>query len=239
MKASKRQTVEPIRDIEKVKEIEQTLNPTYSLIWKIGTNIGLRVSDILNLDCNIVGADYVRIFEQKTGKYKKFPVNEDLKNAIKHYYNNVRAKDNDQHLFLNSKGNVLNRKQVYRAIVEAVKRVGVNVNAGTHTMRKTFGYHHYKQFKDIVILQKIFNHSAAHITLRYIGIEQEQIEESYNCFKLNGKRQETDLEQSIRRIVREELENRGEGERIIIELKNYIANGGKYTNFAKDLLRLA
>ena len=51
-------------------------------------------------------------------------------------------------------------------------------------MRKTFGYHHYQKFKDVAMLQKIFNHSSPQITLRYIGIEQEQIEESYANFIL-------------------------------------------------------
>ena len=53
---------------------------------------------------------------------------------------------------------------------------------GTHTMRKTFGYHHYKKFKDVAMLQKIFNHSSPEITLRYIGIEQDEIDESYTNF---------------------------------------------------------
>ena len=51
-------------------------------------------------------------------------------------------------------------------------------------MRKSFGYHHYRQFKDVAMLQKIFNHSSPQITLRYIGVEQEQIEDSYNNFIL-------------------------------------------------------
>ena len=51
-------------------------------------------------------------------------------------------------------------------------------------MRKTFGYHHYKQYKDVVILQKIFNHSSQSITLRYIGIEQDDIDMSYQNFEL-------------------------------------------------------
>jgi len=38
--------------------------------------------------------------------------------------------------------------------------------------------------KDVVILQKIFNHSSPSTTLRYIGIEQEEIDESYNNFIL-------------------------------------------------------
>ena len=78
----------------------------------------------------------------------------------------------------------LDRSQVYRFINRACKNLGIEANVGTHTMRKTFGYHHYKQYKDVVILQKIFNHSSQSITLRYIGIEQDDIDMSYQNFEL-------------------------------------------------------
>jgi integrase len=55
---------------------------------------------------------------------------------------------------------------------------------GTHTMRKTFGYWHYKQFKDVAELQMILNHSHPGITLKYIGITDEQIENNLTHFVL-------------------------------------------------------
>lgn len=55
---------------------------------------------------------------------------------------------------------------------------------GTHTMRKTFGYWHYKQFKDVAELQMILNHSHPRITLDYIGITEEQIEQNMKNFSL-------------------------------------------------------
>ncbi|MCJ2173246.1 hypothetical protein C7M22_00288 [Bacillus velezensis] len=45
-------------------------------------------------------------------------------------------------------------------------------NIGTHTLRKTFGYHFYRQTKDVAMLQEIFNHSDQRTTLRYIGINR-------------------------------------------------------------------
>ena len=68
--------------------------------------------------------------------------------------------------------------------VNSCKEAGLQERVGTHTMRKTFGYHHYQKFKDVAMLQKIFNHSSPQITLRYIGIEQDQIDESYSNFIL-------------------------------------------------------
>jgi integrase len=55
---------------------------------------------------------------------------------------------------------------------------------GTHTMRKTFGYWYYKQTKDVAKLQIILNHSHPRITLKYIGITDEEIEDSLNDFVL-------------------------------------------------------
>jgi len=51
-------------------------------------------------------------------------------------------------------------------------------------MRKRFGYHHYKQFKDVVILQEIFNHAAPSVTRRNIGIRQDEINISLNQFRM-------------------------------------------------------
>ena len=55
---------------------------------------------------------------------------------------------------------------------------------GMHTLRKTFGYWAYKQGIDIILLMKIFNHSSPSITLRYIGITQEDINNVYISLNL-------------------------------------------------------
>ena len=66
----------------------------------------------------------------------------------------------------------------------SIKQANLNIRIGTHSLRKTFGYHHYKKFGNLPLLQKIFNHSSSSVTLRYIGLEQDIIDESYNNFYL-------------------------------------------------------
>ena len=82
--------------------------------------------------------------------------------------------------------NLLIRMNLFFAQVQQV--VGVSwqyeIKVGTHTLRKTFGYHHYQKFKDVAVLQKIFNHYSPQITMRYIGIDQDMIDDSYNNFVL-------------------------------------------------------
>ncbi|MGD1370745.1 tyrosine-type recombinase/integrase, partial [Enterococcus faecium] len=53
---------------------------------------------------------------------------------------------------------------------------------GTHTLRKTFGYTYYQKTKDLASLMKILNHSSQSITLKYIGIEEEELQSSLDNF---------------------------------------------------------
>ena len=87
-------------------------------------------------------------------------------------------------LFLGKKHKRLDRSQVYRFLNEVCEDLNIKANIGTHTMRKTFGYFFYQQFNNVALLQKILNHSSPSITLRYIGIAQEEIDDSYSNFEL-------------------------------------------------------
>ena len=178
-------TVEPIRRIETLREIEKILskqNQRNLLFFTIGTNCGLRISDILRLNvCDVRDKTYIQIVEKKTGKFKKFPINTKLKPMLEEY---IKNKSSNEPLFTTIFGNRLERVAAYYIIKNACKKAGLEERVGTHTMRKTFGYHHYKQNKDVAILQKIFNHSSPQITMRYIGIDQDQIDQSYENFIL-------------------------------------------------------
>ena len=178
-------TVEPIRNLAEVRRIESVLSKQSMrniVLFTIGTNCGLRISDILNLNVgDVKGKNFIQIVEQKTGKPKKFPINAKLKPMLDTF---TKGRKDSEPLFTTIFKNRMERTAAYRIINNACKKAKVEAKTGTHTMRKTFGYHHYKKFKDIAMLQKIFNHCSPEVTLRYIGIEQEQIEESYIQFVL-------------------------------------------------------
>lgn len=187
--------VEAIKNVEDIQRIIDWLEKNKGfrdkVLFVLGINSGLRVSDILNLKIkDVKGKDHLVIREQKTNKVKKFPLKDEVQKLINELCQN---RDIDDPLFMSNRFSSLHRSQVYRTLNEAVSELGINVNIGTHSMRKTFGYHHYQQFHDIAILQKIFNHSSPSITLRYIGIEQEEINKSYHGFsyyydKKNGEK---------------------------------------------------
>lgn len=186
--------VQPLRTAEEIEEMKLAIKrgnkgtPKRTelaqrdvLLFLIGINTGLRVSDIVKLKVgDVKGKDYFLIKEGKTEKPRKVKINM-LRKEIDEY---TKDKGNDEYLFPSQKGNKpITTTQVYRILNEAADWLGRD-DIGTHTMRKTFGYHHYKRFKDIAILQEIFNHAAPSITKRYIGIRQDEIDETLDDFRL-------------------------------------------------------
>ncbi|MEC2221536.1 tyrosine-type recombinase/integrase, partial [Bacillus subtilis] len=77
----------------------------------------------------------------------------------------------------------ISRSMAYKILRAAAEYVGLD-DIGTHTLRKTFGYHFYKQTKDVAMLQEIFNHSDQRTTLRYIGINQDAMNNAMKKFKI-------------------------------------------------------
>lgn len=177
--------VEPIRTKEKINELKRVLNETGTrnlLLFILGINTGLRVSDLLRLRVrDIKDKDIVQIREKKTHKTKQFPIPSEIRHFIDEY---IEKKPQSRYLFKSNKANKpISRVQAYRIIKSATEQIGID-HAGTHSLRKTFGYHFYKQTKDVALLQKILNHSSQDITLRYIGITQEIIEDNLRLFAL-------------------------------------------------------
>ena len=65
--------------------------------------------------------------------------------------------NDDDYLFPSRKGDKpITRVQAYRILNDVAEKLGIE-EVGTHTLRKTFGYWHYQQYKDVAILQDIFN----------------------------------------------------------------------------------
>lgn len=84
----------------------------------------------------------------------------------------------------NGENKPISRVIAYMIINQACKKAQITDNVGTHTLRKTFGYHHYQTFHDVAILQYLLNHSSPSITLRDIGITQDNVEDTLKQFEL-------------------------------------------------------
>ncbi|MGE1165213.1 hypothetical protein ACQJ0Y_18440 [Peribacillus simplex] len=75
-------------------------------------------------------------------------------------------------------GNIkpIDRSTAYRIIKDAARKARFRDNCGTHTVRKPFGYMHYKKWG--TALQKIFNHDTELVTFAYIGLEDDFLDKT-------------------------------------------------------------
>ena len=144
----------------------------------------IKISDLLKLRVeDVTDKSHIELRETKTGKSKRFYINPTLREHFDNYTQNMGP---CEFLFQSRKGinRPISRVQAYKIINDAVKSTGLCDKIGTHTLRKTFGYWHYQQFKDTAVLQDIFNHSAPSVTLRYIGINADIVDKTIAEFAL-------------------------------------------------------
>lgn len=179
--------VQPIRDralIEKMKNILMHQSYRNYFLFVLGINSGLRISDMLPLKVgDVKGKEHIVLTEQKTGKYKRFPINTGLKKEIDAY---TRGMDPEDYLFpsrIGKKTRPITRYMAYKILNNAAEELGLG-EVGTHTLRKTFGYHFYQEYRDLAVLKEIFNHATTQVTMRYIGINQDVIDKAMRDFKL-------------------------------------------------------
>ncbi|TMN23149.1 site-specific integrase [Lentibacillus cibarius] len=175
--------VQPIRDKEKIELMKQSFNNERDrFLFIMGINTALRVSDLLQLKVKDVKGTHLKVIESKTGKLKRQIISMTLREEINEYTKGMNEEDV---LFPSRKGNnkPLSRVQAYRILNRVSEQVGLE-EIGTHTLRKTFSYWYYKQTKDVVTVQQLLNHSSPAVTLRYIGVNQDEMDERLKDFSL-------------------------------------------------------
>ena len=167
------------------------------MLFLIGINLGIRASDLcdlkysffMNEDGNF--KEYHKLQPKKTKKYGKFvPLyfNESVKKAITEYIEQYPIQDMDEYLFKSRKGGAITERALWKIVVDSAIDAGIEKNVGSHTLRKTFGYHIWHNAKDkekaLVMSMTIFNHSSVATTKKYIGIMDEEIEDVFNGLNL-------------------------------------------------------
>jgi len=177
--------VDPIRSLDDIKAISQLLagNPRNHLLWTIGINNGLRAVDLLRLKVkavkNLKPGQSITIKETKTGKPNVLMINKVVYKSLNKYLHMANLDDQD-FLFKSRKGNGPLQSQAVSKLVKSwVKPFRhLNGNYGAHTLRKTFGYIQRTVYGvGFEILCKRFNHSSPAITMRYLGIQNKEVDQ--------------------------------------------------------------
>ena len=190
------QPIKDLTDLEHFKQYYTKVKPKMRnhVLTILGLNTALRISDLLalrwkdvyNFSSDIV-LNHIRLVEKKTGKKSSVYINENIRRELLSYKDAVEKSGNvepDEYLFLSQKKMPLSRTQAWRIVKEAAKNCGISGTICPHSMRKTFGYHAWKQGVQPALLMDVYNHSSFHITKRYLGIGQDDRDEVFKNITL-------------------------------------------------------
>jgi integrase len=182
----RRYIIEPLRtqrEIDQLKDYLYRINLRNFTIFIVGINTNLRASDLLNLRhgpvCRAIDEDIaVPIIEKKTGKRKNLRLNRAAKTALREYFVTKQKWKPDGLIFTRADGLPISTAALSSGFKYWCKQADLVGNFASHTMRKTWAYHHHKNGASIATLMAMMNHRSQRQTLDYLCITaQDEIDE--------------------------------------------------------------
>jgi integrase len=177
-------TVEPIRKLKDIKSIAKLLEdkPRDHLLFTIGVNNGLRAGDLLKLKVQDIKykqpGESIFIIESKTKKKNTLKINKLVHKSLKKYIAETNPQDKD-FLFPSRKGKkAITVPSVNNLIKSWTDSINLKGRYGAHTLRKTWGYIQRVHFgTPYEVICKRYLHSSPEITMRYLGIQDLEVDE--------------------------------------------------------------
>ncbi|WP_026179661.1 tyrosine-type recombinase/integrase [Hahella ganghwensis] len=180
-------SVEAVKTRQEIERVEHLLRKhggdLYGDLWRIGVNLALRISDLLELRYQDLTSNDIKIHEKKTGKSRLVRLNNTAQRLIE--ARKAKHPDHDYIFQVHSnraKGKPISRETVARKFKEIGEIVGVQL--GTHSMRKSRGWAMYSDGVPIEKIAMVLNHSTPAVTMRYLGITQEEVLQTYLEYEL-------------------------------------------------------
>jgi len=158
---------------ERILTYLESRHKRFAILYRLGVESGLRVSDLLNLrvshirECQRVGSHTLTMKKTKTEITIK--ISPELLTEIMSYIKSHKLRSEDA-LFWSRERNrrrPLSRQHVHRVL----KAAGIAVDLeriGTHSMRRTFALHLYRQCGDMREVQKAMGHKYISSTVCYM-----------------------------------------------------------------------
>ena len=202
MKQKINKTTQPIRsqsDRDALASYFWNHNVRDYAFFQFGIATGRRISDLVRLNVRDVAridrkgrlsiVERFEIREKKTGKFANIMLHPSARRALSKYLRQRRKKSESLGALLNEplfKSRKQGRdgqyrireQQAWRILNNAARACGLTYKIGTYSLRKTFGYILYQSGQSIELIQKFLNHSSPAITLAYIGITQDDMDEA-------------------------------------------------------------
>lgn len=144
---------------------------------------GLRVGEACGLDFQDIGEGSVRV-KGKGGKERIIPIAKSSLSRVDEYLLHFRdqIQISSQAVFITTKGNRIDRVNVWNRIKLYAKKAGLQKNISPHTLRHSFATHLLENGADLRIIQEMLGHAQIATTDRYTHISQKHLTTSFSSF---------------------------------------------------------
>ncbi|WP_374113290.1 tyrosine-type recombinase/integrase [Bacillus toyonensis] len=127
--------VQPIRDPEQIQQLKEFFKEKSLrnyILFIMGINTGLRISDILKLKVGDVKGSHISMREKKTGKQKRIQITAALKRELKRL---IEEREDNEYLLQSRQGKnrPIGRSMAYKILSGAAGEFGLD-EIGTHTL---------------------------------------------------------------------------------------------------------
>lgn len=142
---------------------------------------GLRVSELTSLNIGQIdlAGGMVRV-TGKGGKERIVPVGSRALQAIHSYLEERANAVPGAALFLNTRGNRINRRSVARIVDVHVLRIAAFKRISPHTLRHTFATHLLEGGADLRAIQELLGHASLSTTQKYTHVSVDRLMEVYD-----------------------------------------------------------
>ena len=179
--------VEPIRDLADIQRIKTLLEnrPRDFCLFVLGINSAYRANELLSLTVGQVAhlkpGDRLDLKQSKNSRYRAVTINNSVATGLARCLEWHPDPQPSASLFRSQKSHAaLLVSTLSNMAKDWCAEAGLVGSFGSHTLRKTWGYHQRKTFnKPLSLLTKAYGHASEAQTLSYLCIQPEEMEELY------------------------------------------------------------
>ena len=178
--------VEPLKKLKDVRAIRRLLenSPRELCLFIIGISTNLRASDILRIKIGQVRdaktGDEIEVIEKKTGKRRRITLSNDVIEVIEQLLSMCGEQYSDDDVLFQGQRGAMVSATVTRLVKEWCDAINLDGNYGSHSLRKTFGFHQRTRLgTSIPVLMEMFNHTTQKQTLDYLCVQSEEVKDAY------------------------------------------------------------
>jgi integrase/recombinase XerD len=148
---------------------------------------GVRVSELVSVEVAKINLEVgYLLVTGKGSKERIVPMNDQARNAVRHYLDEVRPRllkqRTSRFLFVTARGAPMTRQGFWKLLRRRVRRAGITKSISPHMLRHSFATHLLEGGADLRSVQAMLGHATIATTQIYTHVERERLKQVHDRF---------------------------------------------------------